>query len=180
MPCVNGSVPNSSFENVLFTFLLLIVEAFFSRYQWFRDCDTKMLLRLWVIVLMALSVFLLMSMLLTDLFMMFFMVSDGINLTGDLNIFMKLWMYLFGGAGRKGVKGALRGPVMTWHQRVKIAVGAARGLEYLHEKVNPQVIHRDIKSSNVLLLMTMLPRLVTSISLIKRLTWLLDFTLLVY
>ncbi|CAF2219360.1 unnamed protein product [Brassica napus] len=53
--------------------------------------------------------------------------------------------------GRKGVKGALRGPVMTWHQRVKIAVGAARGLEYLHEKVNPQVIHRDIKSSNVLL-----------------------------
>ncbi|KAG2314334.1 hypothetical protein Bca52824_017456 [Brassica carinata] len=53
--------------------------------------------------------------------------------------------------GRKGVKGALRGPVMSWQQRVKIAVGAARGLEYLHEKVNPQVIHRDIKSSNVLL-----------------------------
>ncbi|KAJ0230793.1 Protein kinase superfamily protein [Hirschfeldia incana] len=53
--------------------------------------------------------------------------------------------------GRKGVKGALRGPVMTWQQRVKIAVGAARGLEYLHEKVNPRVIHRDIKSSNVLL-----------------------------
>ncbi|KAJ4868380.1 Protein kinase superfamily protein [Raphanus sativus] len=53
--------------------------------------------------------------------------------------------------GRKGVKGALRGPVMTWQQRVKIAVGAARGLKYLHEKVNPQVNHRDIKSSNVLL-----------------------------
>lgn len=100
MLCANGSVSNSSFENVLFTFLLLIVEAFSSRYQWFRDCDTKMLLRLWVIVLMDLSVFLLMSMLLTDLFMMFFMVSDdsilyGISLTGDLNILMKLWMYLF-------------------------------------------------------------------------------------
>ncbi|CAH8301554.1 unnamed protein product [Eruca vesicaria subsp. sativa] len=40
---------------------------------------------------------------------------------------------------------------MTWQQRVKIAVGEARGLEYLHEKVNPQVIHRDIKFSNVLL-----------------------------
>ncbi|CAN8321185.1 unnamed protein product [Cochlearia groenlandica] len=53
--------------------------------------------------------------------------------------------------GRKGVKGGLRGSVMTWQQRVKIAVCAARGLEYLHEKVNPQVIHRDIKSSNVLL-----------------------------
>ncbi|XP_010941479.1 pto-interacting protein 1 [Elaeis guineensis] len=53
--------------------------------------------------------------------------------------------------GRKGVKGAQPGPVLSWAQRVKIAVGAARGLEYLHEKVQPRVIHRDIKSSNILL-----------------------------
>lgn len=53
--------------------------------------------------------------------------------------------------GRKGVKGAQPGPVLSWAQRVKIAVGAARGLEYLHEKAEPHVIHRDIKSSNVLL-----------------------------
>ncbi|XP_008810334.2 pto-interacting protein 1-like [Phoenix dactylifera] len=53
--------------------------------------------------------------------------------------------------GRKGVKGAQPGPVLSWAQRVKIAVGAARGLEYLHEKVQPRVIHRDIKSSNVLI-----------------------------
>ncbi|XP_020590171.1 pto-interacting protein 1-like [Phalaenopsis equestris] len=53
--------------------------------------------------------------------------------------------------GRKGVKGAQPGPVLSWAQRVKIAVGAARGLEYLHEKSQPPVIHRDIKSSNVLL-----------------------------
>ncbi|KAF1894108.1 hypothetical protein Lal_00004027 [Lupinus albus] len=53
--------------------------------------------------------------------------------------------------GRKGVQGAQPGPVLTWTQRVKIAVGAAKGLEYLHEKANPQIIHRDIKSSNVLI-----------------------------
>ncbi|KAJ4821807.1 hypothetical protein Tsubulata_042827 [Turnera subulata] len=53
--------------------------------------------------------------------------------------------------GRKGVKGALPGPVLTWSQRVKIAVGAAKGLEYLHEKADPHIIHRDIKSSNVLI-----------------------------
>jgi len=47
----------------------------FNRYQWFRDCDKKMLLRFWAIVLMAHSVFLLMNMLLMDLFMIFFMVS---------------------------------------------------------------------------------------------------------
>ncbi|KAK7397010.1 hypothetical protein VNO78_18174 [Psophocarpus tetragonolobus] len=53
--------------------------------------------------------------------------------------------------GRKGVKGAQPGPVLTWTQRVKIAVGAAKGLEYLHERADPHIIHRDIKSSNVLI-----------------------------
>ncbi|URE37137.1 serine threonine protein kinase [Musa troglodytarum] len=54
-------------------------------------------------------------------------------------------------AGRKGVQGAQPGPPLDWMQRVRIAVDAARGLEYLHEKVQPSIIHRDIRSSNVLL-----------------------------
>ncbi|KAI3902094.1 hypothetical protein MKW92_003605 [Papaver armeniacum] len=53
--------------------------------------------------------------------------------------------------GRKGVQGAEPGPVLSWPQRVKIAFGAARGLEYLHERVQPSIVHRDIRSSNVLL-----------------------------
>ncbi|KAL7250991.1 hypothetical protein ACSBR1_012919 [Camellia fascicularis] len=36
--------------------------------------------------------------------------------------------------GRKGVQGAQPGPVLDWMQRVRIAIDAARGLEYLHEK----------------------------------------------
>jgi serine/threonine-protein kinase PBS1 len=34
---------------------------------------------------------------------------------------------------------------------MKIAAGAAKGLEYLHDKANPPVIYRDFKSSNILL-----------------------------
>ncbi|KAJ6425753.1 hypothetical protein OIU84_026352 [Salix udensis] len=53
--------------------------------------------------------------------------------------------------GRKGVEGAAPGPALTWNQRVKIAYGAAKGLDYLHEKVQPPIVHRDVRSSNVLL-----------------------------
>ncbi|XP_027331736.1 receptor-like serine/threonine-protein kinase ALE2 [Abrus precatorius] len=40
---------------------------------------------------------------------------------------------------------------LDWSARMKIALGAARGLAYLHEDSNPRVIHRDFKSSNILL-----------------------------
>ncbi|XP_015162139.1 serine/threonine-protein kinase CDL1-like, partial [Solanum tuberosum] len=39
---------------------------------------------------------------------------------------------------------------LSWKTRLKIAAGAAHGLEYLH-KANPPVIYRDLKSSNILL-----------------------------
>ncbi|GKC07584.1 probable serine/threonine-protein kinase PBL21, partial [Tanacetum coccineum] len=40
---------------------------------------------------------------------------------------------------------------LHWHTRLKIALGAARGLEYLHCIANPPVIYHDLKSLNILL-----------------------------
>lgn len=40
---------------------------------------------------------------------------------------------------------------LTWEIRMKIILGTAKGLTYLHEGLEPKVVHRDIKSSNILL-----------------------------
>ncbi|KAM4099565.1 hypothetical protein ACJW30_05G001000 [Castanea mollissima] len=40
---------------------------------------------------------------------------------------------------------------LTWNSRVKIALGTARALEYLHEVCSPSVVHKNIKSANILL-----------------------------
>ncbi|XP_031480015.1 probable serine/threonine-protein kinase At1g01540 [Nymphaea colorata] len=40
---------------------------------------------------------------------------------------------------------------LTWEIRMNIILGTAKGLTYLHEGLEPKVVHRDVKSSNILL-----------------------------
>ncbi|XP_039835961.1 leucine-rich repeat receptor protein kinase HPCA1-like isoform X2 [Panicum virgatum] len=46
--------------------------------------------------------------------------------------------------GKSGVR-------LDWRRRLRVVLGAAKGVAYLHELADPAIVHRDIKSSNVLL-----------------------------
>ncbi|KAL3684308.1 hypothetical protein R1sor_002330 [Riccia sorocarpa] len=67
----------------------------------------------------------------------------------------KLRMLVYEYAENKSLAEALWDPekqfVLSWQQRVKICLGIARGLSYLHEELQPKMVHRDIKPQNILL-----------------------------
>ncbi|KAI9397100.1 hypothetical protein POPTR_004G231600v4 [Populus trichocarpa] len=63
---------------------------------------------------------------------------------------MLIYEFVRNGSLRDSLSG-LSGIWLDWRRRLKVALDAARGLAYLHELVNPRIIHRDVKSANILL-----------------------------
>ncbi|XP_072968698.1 calcium/calmodulin-regulated receptor-like kinase 1 [Typha angustifolia] len=63
---------------------------------------------------------------------------------------MLIYVYMTNGSLASHLYGENHEP-LSWGLRINIALDVARGLEYLHDGAVPPVVHRDIKSANILL-----------------------------
>ncbi|KAK1420303.1 hypothetical protein QVD17_21799 [Tagetes erecta] len=63
---------------------------------------------------------------------------------------MLVYEYMSKGTLRESLSGK-SGIHLSWKRRLRVALGCAKGLTYLHELADPPIIHRDIKSTNILL-----------------------------
>ncbi|KAM7470108.1 hypothetical protein LguiA_008291 [Lonicera macranthoides] len=65
---------------------------------------------------------------------------------------MLVYEYVNNGNLEQWLHGAMRQHgYLTWEARTKVLLGTAKALAYLHEAIEPKVVHRDIKSSNILM-----------------------------
>ncbi|KAF8077372.1 hypothetical protein N665_1043s0017 [Sinapis alba] len=65
---------------------------------------------------------------------------------------MLVYEYVNSGNLEQWLHGAMRQHgTLTWEARMKILIGTAQALAYLHEAIEPKVVHRDIKASNILI-----------------------------
>lgn len=64
---------------------------------------------------------------------------------------MLVYEYMHNGTLWDHLHGSVNQKKLDWQARLHIAEDAAKGLEYLHTGCNPTIIHRDVKTSNILL-----------------------------
>ncbi|GLJ34227.1 hypothetical protein SUGI_0687760 [Cryptomeria japonica] len=65
---------------------------------------------------------------------------------------MLVYEYVGGGSLRDHFHGSLaNSSALDWKARIRVALDAVEGLEYMHSRSRPKIIHRDVKSSNILL-----------------------------
>lgn len=73
----------------------------------------------------------------------------GYSLNGEDSCLV--YQLMLGGSLEQRLFFSPQQPSLTWHQRISIAQGAARGLQFLHTVSDLPLIHGDVKSANILL-----------------------------
>jgi serine/threonine protein kinase len=60
-------------------------------------------------------------------------------------------MWLHNKNSTSDMSGSAQDVILDWPKRLRIAIGIAQGLCYMHHDCSPPIVHRDIKTSNILL-----------------------------